>query len=149
MNVPVGPPPPRVARSTENGNEGTCDADDAHDVGVVDGQGVLCGQFRGRAVRTGNAGVVDQDVQTAGGRDRLGGVGDERVARHVERYEPAAEGVRRLLTARRVARAHPYGVPGLDEAAGGFIAETLVGPVISVVVMLRVCCRDAGLSWPR
>jgi hypothetical protein len=49
----------------------------------------------------------------------------------------------------RVARAHPHGVPGLDEAAGGFIAETLVAPVISVVVMLRVCSGGAGLSWPR
>src|ERR1017187_10174356 len=133
----------RGARCAEDGHEGAGHADDAHDVGAVDGQGVLCGQFRGLAVGTGNAGVVDQDVEAARGRDRLGGARDGRVARHVELHEPAAEGVRRLLTARRVARAHPHGVPGLDEAAGGFIAEALVGAGD------QCCCHAPSLRRPR
>jgi len=78
-------------------------------------------------VRPGDAGVVDQNVQTPCGRDGLRGDGDRFVVGHVELDEPAAQRVGRLPSALRVTCGHPDGVAGFDEAAGGFVAEALVG----------------------
>jgi len=78
-------------------------------------------------VRPGDAGVVDQNVETACSRNGLGRDGHGLIVGHVKLHEPAAQSVCRLLTAFRVARSHPDRVVGFDEAAGGFVAEALVG----------------------
>ena len=73
--------------------------------------------------------------------DRVDGGGDRLVARHVELNEPAAQLVGGRAAAGLVACAHPHGVAGLDESAGCFVAEALVGPGDQ-------CCCHAQKSAP-
>ncbi len=84
------------------------------------------GAVQGLAVAAahGDAGVVDEHVQPGVRRgDRRERGGDRVVVGDVERDEAGAELVGGGPAAGLVAGADPDGVPGLDEQAGGFLAE--------------------------
>lgn len=113
----------RAGRPAQEGQRRLGDPDHAYRVRVEHRQGV-------RAVQRehGDARVVDEHIETAVGLQTGEGRCDRRVVGHVELHGPGAELLGDRTSPRLVAGSYVDGVPGGDELAGCFLAETSGSP---------------------
>ena len=99
--------------------------------------------------RADDAGVVDEHVEAAVGADGRGRRRDGRVVGDVDLHELGAELARRrrVRGIRRGRRSRRSDLGPISRRAVSY-PRLLLAPVMSVVVMFRVCAGRAASAWP-